>query len=158
MLIFFLLFMLIAGTVVFLCALPYIRRPSYTSNKFGLPKRESTFWNEVNCGIGRSFDFKGRCGRKEFWSTALLLALVWISFVFLAVWSAITESNGWVFYFMPIIWGFVVVSGLSLSVRRLHDLNLSGWWLIIGFTFGYFILLYLLIQPARGDYPSAEVF
>ena len=29
---------------------------------------------------------------------------------------------------------FLVIAGISLSVRRLHDVDKSGWWLLIMFT------------------------
>jgi uncharacterized membrane protein YhaH (DUF805 family) len=34
--------------------------------------------------------------------------------------------------------------GLCLAIRRLHDVNRSGWWLLIGFTIVglFFPLLY----------------
>ncbi len=39
--------------------------------------------------------------------------------------------------------------GLALLVRRLHDTDMSGWWVLIGLVpFG---ALTLLIHPARGD-------
>lgn len=32
---------------------------------------------------------------------------------------------------------------IAVKVRRLHDVNKSGWWLLIAFTgIGYFVLLY----------------
>ena len=37
---------------------------------------------------------------------------------------------------------------LGLNVRRLHDINQSGWWLLIAFTgIGVLLLLYWAIQP-----------
>ena len=39
--------------------------------------------------------------------------------------------------------------GLAVSVRRLHDVNKKGWWLLIIFTgIGIFLLLYWSLQPS----------
>jgi uncharacterized membrane protein YhaH (DUF805 family) len=44
----------------------------------------------------------------------------------------------------------LTISGLSLSVRRLHDTDRSGWWLLIGFIpfIGSIILIVLLALPS----------
>ncbi len=43
----------------------------------------------------------------------------------------------------------VFIPGLALSVRRLHDVGRSGWWLLLILTLiGGFVLLYWAIQEA----------
>jgi len=49
------------------------------------------------------------------------------------------------------------VASLSMAIRRLHDTNRSGWWLLLLFVFGWFILLYWFIQPSQRN-DVAEVF
>ena len=45
---------------------------------------------------------------------------------------------------------FLVIAGLSLSVRRLHDIDRSGWWFLIIFTIiGIFVLIYWACK--KGD-------
>ena len=45
---------------------------------------------------------------------------------------------------------FLVIAGLSLSVRRLHDIDRSGWWFLIIFTIvGVFVLIYWACK--KGD-------
>ena len=54
----------------------------------------------------------------------------------------------------------LLLPGLGLFCRRLHDGNRSGWWLLIGIIplvncFGIFVLLYFLIaegQPHANHY------
>lgn len=158
MLIFLLMVLFAIGSVVFLCAFPFLRRPSDTLNRFGAPTPVETLGQAVTLGIARSFDLKGRCGRKEFWTTVILLGVVWTGFVVFAIWTHAVSNSGWPFYFIPVVWAVVSVMALSVSVRRLHDLNLSGWWVLIGFVFGYVVLLYLFCQPARGDDLVVDVF
>lgn len=42
----------------------------------------------------------------------------------------------------------VLIPVVAVAVRRLHDLDKSGWWLLIAVTIiGAFVLLYWFIQP-----------
>ena len=42
----------------------------------------------------------------------------------------------------------LLIPGFALSVRRLHDINKSGWWLLIVLTIvGILLLIYWYIQP-----------
>ena len=42
----------------------------------------------------------------------------------------------------------VAVQSLALFVRRMHDVNRSGWWYLLVFTvIGSFVLLYWMLQP-----------
>lgn len=72
--------------------------------------------------------FNGRASRSEYWWVVLFLALVQIVFTILDSAtngsSAITLLQG--------LWSLaILVPQLALSVRRLHDANLSGWWIIV---------------------------
>ena len=47
----------------------------------------------------------------------------------------------WLVMGLAIIYSFaVLIPGLAVAVRRLHDRDLSGWWLL-GFFVGYMIPL-----------------
>lgn len=64
-------------------------------------------------------NFKGRSTRAEYWWAMLFVVLV---SSFLSFFGAI----GNVAY---MIWGLVcVIPTLAISIRRLHDSSLSGWW------------------------------
>ena len=45
-----------------------------------------------------------------------------------------------------------LLPSLGVSIRRLHDLDKSGWWLLLAFLplIGSLILLYWLIQRGTG--------
>lgn len=45
-----------------------------------------------------------------------------------------------------------LIPGFTVAVRRLHDSNLSGWWVLLAFlSFGPFILLLLATRRSRPD-------
>ena len=74
--------------------------------------------------------FDGRARRKEYWMFALFNAIIT---VVLEVLYAATSSN----ILMILLFVYILavfVPGLAVGVRRLHDLNKSGAWLLIAFV------------------------
>ena len=57
-------------------------------------------------------DFSGRATRREYWSFSLI-----------SLWLAAT-SGGLLILIILIPW-------LAVSVRRMHDINRSGWWILV---------------------------
>lgn len=95
--------------------------------------------------------FSGRARRKEYWF--FLLFNVIISIV-LGIIDGVTGS------FSPEVGvGFlggiyslaVLIPGLAVSVRRLHDTERSGWWLLIAFVpiIGAIVLLVFMVQDTK---------
>jgi len=71
-------------------------------------------------------DFEGRSRRSEYWYFALFNLLVSIGLL------VIDSVLGFgILYFVYILVSFI--PNLSVSVRRLHDTNRSGWNLLISF-------------------------
>ena len=73
-------------------------------------------------------NFKGRASRSEYWWFALFCSIV--SFVF----SFVGNMCGHTAYMVLMLIYFVAffLPSLSICVRRLHDINKSGWWYLIG--------------------------
>ena len=99
-------------------------------------------------------NFQGRSRRAEYWWPALMNLIVgWtlsgIAIVvgggFEAFSSLSLNAIGWVFYAASLLWSLVVLlPNISVSVRRLHDRNMSGWFLL-AFIVGMIIPLLNLI-------------
>ena len=89
--------------------------------------------------------FNGRAGREEY--TYFTLFVVFIQFFFLSVDFLI----GWEFEnineVIPVLPLFeisrliTILPALSVTVRRLHDINKSGWWVLLVLTIIGFIPL-----------------
>ena len=47
----------------------------------------------------------------------------------------------------------LVVPGIAVGVRRLHDIGKSGWWMLISFIpyVGGFVLLYFMCKKSAED-------
>jgi len=107
----------------------------------------------------RAGEFSGRSRRKEFWyfnlfSIALLLIAGLYNVLFdRAVFEELPKGN--IFSVLFALFGLYIILGivpaLSVTVRRLHDAGLSGWWYLVGFVpiIGDFILIALLLLDSE---------
>ena len=78
--------------------------------------------------------FKNRASRSEFWYFYLFTIIVsFVLNIIAGIWigsgSETIETLGIGFYAFFSL--FVLVPALAVTVRRLHDVNRSGWWLFI---------------------------
>lgn len=110
-------------------------------------------------------DFNGRARRKEYWMFTLFNVIFAVAAMVLDnVLGIAFESIGYgPIYGLYIL--AVLVPGLAVGVRRLHDIGKSGWWLLVGLIplIGTIWLIILLAtEGTRGDNeygpnPKAEV-
>ena len=102
--------------------------------------------------------FSGRARRKEYWMFVLF------NFIFalaLGLIEGILQINaGGNYSVLSTIYSLaVLVPSLAVAVRRLHDTNRSGWWLLIGLIplAGAIVLLVFMVQdsqPGENQYGS----
>ena len=82
--------------------------------------------------IQKYADFTGRAPRAEYWWFVLAMVII---FVALTIVESILGLNRMVLgVYGPLttlLWLAVLVPSLSVGVRRLHDTNRSGWWLLL---------------------------
>ena len=86
-------------------------------------------------------DFKGRARRREFWYFELFCVLL---SVVLSLFSDSLATLAMLFTFIP---------NLAVSVRRLHDIGRSGWWMLLVFIpiIGILWLLFWATQEGTTD-------
>jgi len=92
--------------------------------------------------------FSGRASRAEYWYYTLFLII--ISF-FMGMLDAIMNAIGGV-PFLSLIFGLgTFIPSIAVSIRRLHDVDKSGWNNLLPFIplFGSLILFYFFIK--KGD-------
>jgi len=95
--------------------------------------------------------FSGRARRREYWTYLAVYVPVYgaLLLVDLVTGTFDMESQ------MGVLTGVYVLAtlipGTAVAVRRLHDTDRSGWWLLLGVVplLGAIVLLYFLIQ--QGD-------
>ena len=102
--------------------------------------------------------FEGRARRKEYWMYALITTLISIVLMIVDSFAGLTKLAGGQISPLNTLYGLaVLIPGLAVMVRRLHDINRSGWsilFLFIPFA-GAIIVLFWLIKEgdrSRNDY------
>lgn len=93
-------------------------------------------------------NFDGRARRKEFWY--FVLANIAISIIFSVLAGIFATFSSTLATIIYIIYGIValglIIPGIAVGVRRLHDTNKSGWFLLLSVVpFGNLYLLYLYV-------------
>jgi len=132
----------------------------------------------------RYFDFSGRSRRKEYWMFALLNAIIasvavalMISQIFTYREAAMQQQSdgpGAGFWLGIVILGVfflgTFIPSLAVQVRRFHDQDKSGWFLLLNFVpyvGGLIVFVFMCLEGTRGpnrfgpdpkDPSSAEVF
>ncbi|RYJ43712.1 DUF805 domain-containing protein [Flavobacterium beibuense] len=98
-------------------------------------------------------NFEGRARRSEYWYYTLMNILIILTLAILTMVSSI-------FTFVYAIYALgVIVPGLAVAVRRLHDINKSGWFILVGFIpfiGGIWLLVLLATEGDRGDNQYGE--
>lgn len=125
--------------------------------------------------------FSGRASRAEYWWWALVSAIVGIVLNIITsvgMVSSTSSYSGYTYstptpgplsiigYILLVIWGLaIIVPSLALTVRRLHDANMSGWMILLAlipFVGGIVLLVFTLLGPKpegqRFDVPTAPAY
>lgn len=114
--------------------------------------------NIYNLLFSKIFTFKGRSSRKKYVYKffSIILVVIINEFVF-DIYE--NEVNFLSSLYVMISASLVILLCLQyfpLAVRRLHDFNVSGWWMLISFIpFGQLIILWLIFKkgtPGANDY------
>lgn len=98
---------------------------------------KSAFRNYVN--------FRDRASRSEYWWFVLFLFVA--NLVIAIVEDAMGMAGG--YGVLSSLFGLVtLLPGLAVGARRLHDIDRSGWWLLIYFLplIGFIILIFWACQ------------
>jgi uncharacterized membrane protein YhaH (DUF805 family) len=102
--------------------------------------------------IKKYVEFSGRARRKEYWMFVL------ISFVISIILSMLDRIIGTQSANFGVLSGLyslaVLLPSLGVAVRRLHDTNRSGWWILLGLIpiVGAIILIvFTVLEGTVGD-------
>jgi uncharacterized membrane protein YhaH (DUF805 family) len=117
--------------------------------------------------LRRYAEFSGRSRRKEYWMFFLFVLIVSIVLGWLdsalglggssSSSLATGEKMGGAFAYNAGVLGTIfslatLIPGIAVAVRRLHDTDRSGWWLLIVFTIigAVVLLVFFLLDGTRG--------
>jgi len=93
------------------------------------------------------FNFRGRTGRGHFWLATLIYLIV----------CTIAAAIGFAIDSMAALIGAVLIasvpcmiSGVFVGIKRLHDRNKSGWWLVVFYLLPAVLPWFGLLFPGGG--------
>tara|TARA_B100000674_G_C37024200_1_gene551298 strand:+ start:76 stop:450 length:375 start_codon:yes stop_codon:yes gene_type:complete len=97
-----------------------------------------TFGDSVSTCLKKYFVFEGRASRSEYW---------WFQLVVSPSYFISTILDNEIGYFFLGITLFTLIPAISAGVRRLHDTNRSGFFLLLSFIpfIGALVLLFFLV-------------
>jgi uncharacterized membrane protein YhaH (DUF805 family) len=102
-------------------------------------------------GVWKNYaGFAGRARRAEYWQFALVHVIALI--VLFAIDAAIGTSVPYLLYTLA-----ALIPGLAVGVRRLHDTDRSGWWLLISLVPLVGVIVLLVFLCAAGG-PGANKY
>jgi uncharacterized membrane protein YhaH (DUF805 family) len=92
------------------------------------------FTDAIKLAFQNIFEFNGRASRSSYWWFALAELIGWVGVLILAVIFAAVHAPvlSILLYLAAGVASFLV--SLSLTIRRLHDQNKSGFWYFIAFV------------------------
>jgi len=106
-----------------------------------------TFQNSIKICFNKYGNINGRATRSEYWYWALFVGLVSVFTLIIDV-SLLGSSIDDEFTPLNSIWSLAVfIPGITVTVRRFHDVNRSGWWILIILTvIGIIPYIYWLVK------------
>lgn len=99
--------------------------------------------------LKKSFVFSGRARRKEYWMFMLFQTIFGIAAFFLD--NLIDPSPSGTGFLSAMYSLVILFPSLAVSVRRLHDVNKSGWFMLIGLVPLVGVIWLLVLDCTAGD-------
>ena len=106
-----------------------------------------SFTEAIGSGFRKYVVFNGRSSRSEYWWWYLFIVIG-------AVLFAIVDSIIGTYPLLYALWALaVILPQLAVSVRRLHDVDKSGWWILFGLVpliGGIMLLIWAVSRGTEG--------
>lgn len=109
----------------------------------------------INVILKHYADFKGKATRKQYWLYILFYLVIVIAMScadrLLEIDFQVYEESlgyGWLFTLVSLV---LWIPSLAITMRRLHDIGKSGWWILVALIpiVGIFWLLFLLCKKGN---------
>lgn len=113
-------------------------------------QRQVSFGEAINKALAENYcNFSGRSSRSEYWWYCLFTML--LSFVIGFVLGLFHTGPTAIQIIQGIVGLLLLLPGLGICVRRLHDIGKSGWWILIGLIplVGAILLIIWYCQPSN---------
>ena len=116
--------------------------------------------------LRRYADFSGRSRRKEYWMWTLFILIVYVVLggLFFAGFDFASMSTGgdpgisaigWIAIALFAIFALAIfIPALAVTIRRLHDQDKSGWFILLQFIpyiGGIILLVFMCLEGTKGE-------
>jgi uncharacterized membrane protein YhaH (DUF805 family) len=103
------------------------------------------FGEAITAGFRNYVNFSGRAYRSEYWYWVLFTLLVGMVTGILDMAMFPDSETGPLNMTAAVV---ILLPSIAIGVRRLHDIDRTGWWYLICFTIiGIIVLIYWACQP-----------
>jgi uncharacterized membrane protein YhaH (DUF805 family) len=111
------------------------------------------FGEAINICFAKYATFSGRATRPEYWYWVLftVVAGLVLGIIQFAVWNLGGQILELLFHVA------ILIPSIAVAVRRLHDLDRSGWWLLLAFVPLVGVIILIVWMCTRGT-PGANRF
>ena len=109
------------------------------------------FGAAIRLGFQRYTDFTGRSTRAEYWWWSLFTFIVSLILIPLDAATGTFDETASMGLFGALFTVVTTIPSISVGVRRLHDINKSGWWILLWLVFvlGWIIVIKWAVE--KGD-------
>ena len=119
-----------------------------------------TFFQSIKSGFVNFLDLRGRASRSEFWYFHLFVWLVGLASALHSIYIE-PNYNNLLSYIFALFHFIIIIPLFTLTARRLHDVNKSAFWMLLGFTIiGIIPLIYWYCKEGdvgQNDYGSPSL-
>jgi uncharacterized membrane protein YhaH (DUF805 family) len=105
----------------------------------------------ISCVQKNYAGFSGRAARSEYWFFVLFYFLLLVAVAAVCV---VLGGSTLLWIGLGIGWFALLLPALAAQVRRLHDTNASGWWILLSFipyAGGLIMLVWYCIPGTKGE-------
>ena len=123
-----------------------------------------TFIESIKTCFKKYITIKGRAPRSEYWWFQAMFVPLFLFVVIMSEAENLESSSELIIWFYLLCFVIVIISlipVITVTIRRFHDTNKSGWYFLLEFIplIGWLIVLAMLIEKGTegknrfGDYP-----
>jgi uncharacterized membrane protein YhaH (DUF805 family) len=107
-----------------------------------------SFFEAITAALRNYFNFTGRATRAEYWYWTLPVGIINIVLGVADERLNPGAAFGAFSWITMIVFLATVLPTLAVSIRRLHDIDRTGWWMLLWFTaIGGLVLIYWACRP-----------
>lgn len=107
-----------------------------------------TFTDSIKTCFNKYATFSGRASRSEYWWFYLFFILLYAATAILSILVSEIFSFGMILVLLGLL-----LPSLAAGIRRLHDVDKSGWWMLISIVplIGLILIYFLAAEGTSGD-------